>query len=236
MRAASGRKASPLRIVARHSTPSLSLTVKPVEEWLQASGELAVDGDTVLDLKRLFALLEAHPRTRFLELGPGEFLSLTKTFRRQLDDLASLSAPAAKGGVRLHTLAASSLDDLFDEADLADDSGWLDVRRELDSVRAFEPEVPSTLQAELRPYQVDGYRWLARLSRLRAGACLADDMGLGKTVQALAVLLDRAPGGPALVVAPTSVVANWVDEARRFAPTLNVRRYTPAPLPSAPGC
>ena len=51
-------------------------------------------------------------------------------------------------------------------------------------------------------------------------------MGLGKTVQTLAVLLDRAPEGPALVVAPTSVVANWVDEARRFAPTLNVRVYT----------
>ena len=219
-------KGQPFRIVARHSTPSLSLTVKPAEEWLQASGELAVDDDTVLDLRRLFALLEANPATRFLELGPGEFLALTRTFRRQLDDLASLSAPAKKGSVRLHTLAAASLDELFDEADLADDRGWLRVREELDSVRAFEPEVPSTLQAELRPYQVDGYRWLARLSKLRAGACLADDMGLGKTVQALAVLLDRAPGGPALVVAPTSVVANWVDEARRFAPTLNVRRYT----------
>ncbi len=219
-------KGQPFRIVARHSTPSLSLSVKPAEEWLQASGELAVDGDTVLDLKRLLALLEANPRTRFLELGPGEFLALTKTFRRQLDDLASLSRAAAKGGVRLHTLAAASLGDLFEDADLAADSGWLQVRKELDSVRAFEPEVPSTLQAELRPYQVEGYRWLARLSRLHAGACLADDMGLGKTVQALAVLLDRAPGGPALVVAPTSVVANWVDEARRFAPTLNVKPYT----------
>ena len=50
-------------------------------------------------------------------------------------------------------------------------------------------------------------------------------MGLGKTVQSLAVLLQRAPDGPALVVAPTSVVANWTDEARRFAPTLNVRVY-----------
>ncbi|MDE0364093.1 MAG: DEAD/DEAH box helicase [Gammaproteobacteria bacterium] len=219
-------RGQPFRIVARHSTPSLSITVKPAEEWFQASGELAVDDDTVLDLRRLFALLEANPATRFLELGPGEFLALTRTFRRQLDDLASLSVPAKKGSVRLHTLAAASLDELFDEADLADDRGWLKVREKLDSVRAFEPEVPSTLQAELRPYQVDGYRWLARLSRLRAGACLADDMGLGKTVQALAVLLDRAPGGPALVVAPTSVVANWVDEARRFAPTLNVRRYT----------
>ena len=46
-------------------------------------------------------------------------------------------------------------------------------------------------------------------------------MGLGKTVQPLALLLDRAPDGLALVVAPTSVVANWLDEARRFTPTLN---------------
>ena len=53
-------------------------------------------------------------------------------------------------------------------------------------------------------------------------------MGLGKTVQTLAVLLDRAPDGPAVVVAPTSVMANWTDEARRFAPTLNVTVYAGA--------
>ena len=82
------------------------------------------------------------------------------------------------------------------------------------------------MQAELRPYQEEGFCWLARLSRWGAGACLADDMGLGKTVQTLAALLERAADGPALVVAPTSVVANWLDEARRFAPTLNVSAYT----------
>jgi len=53
------------------------------------------------------------------------------------------------------------------------------------------------------------------------GGCLADDMGLGKTLQALALILDRAPAGPTLVVAPTSVCMNWVTEANRFAPTLN---------------
>ena len=108
------------------------------------------------------------------------------------------------------------------------------LRHDLEALRSFEPDVPSTLQAELRPYQVDGYRWLARLSRFGAGACLADDMGLGKTVQTLAVLLDRAADGPALVVAPTSVVANWVDEARRFAPTLNVKVYTGSAATRAP--
>ena len=219
-------KGEPFRIVARHSTPSLSLTVTPAEQWLQTSGKLVVDSGRVLDLKRLFALLEANPRSRFLELESGEFIALTTAFRRQLDDLLSLSTPAAKGAVRLHSLAASSLDDLFEEAEVAGDEGWQQLRANLDASRSFEPELPSTLQAELRPYQVDGYRWLARLSRWGAGACLADDMGLGKTVQTLSVLLERAPGGPALVVAPTSVVANWVDESRRFTPTLNVKVYT----------
>ena len=227
-------KGEPFRIVARHSTPSLSLTVKPAEQWLQTSGKLVVDGSRVLDLKRLFALLEANPRSRFLELEGGEFIALTAAFRRQLDDLVSLSTPAAKGAMRLHSLAASSLDDLFEEAEVDGDDGWQQMRADLEAARSFEPELPSTLQAELRPYQVDGYRWLARLSRWGAGACLADDMGLGKTVQTLSVLLDRAPGGPALVVAPTSVVANWVDESRRFTPTLNVKVYTGSVASRAP--
>ena len=227
-------KGEPFRIVARHATPSLSLAVTPAEQWLQASGKLRVDTDRVLDLKRLFALLEANPGSRFLELEPGEFLALTGAFRRQLDDLASLSTPAAKGAVRMHSLAATALTDLFEEADIDSDEALRKLRADLSASRSFEPEVPSTLQAELRPYQVDGHRWLARLSRWGAGACLADDMGLGKTVQTLAVLLDRAPGGAALVVAPTSVVANWVDEARRFAPTLNVKVYTGTTTARAP--
>ena len=201
---------------------------------MQASGRLRVDADRVLDLKRLFELLEANPGSRFLELEPGEFLALTGAFRRQLDDLASLSTPAAKGAIRMHPLAATALTDLFEEADTDSDEAWQKLRADLRASRSFEPEVPSTLQAELRPYQVDGHRWLARLSRWGAGACLADDMGLGKTVQTLAVLLDRAPGGAALVVAPTSVVANWVDEARRFAPTLNVKVYTGTTAARAP--
>ena len=89
----------------------------------------------------------------------------------------------------------------------------------------FQPQVPSTLQAELRDYQREGFAWLARLAEWGVGACLADDMGLGKTVQTLALMLQRAPRGPHLVVAPTSVAINWLSEAQRFAPTLNVHNY-----------
>ena len=216
-------RGEPLRIVARASARSLALTVKSAAEWLQASGELKVDEERRLDLQRLFALLEAHPGSRFLELAPGEFLALTATFRRQLEDFASLAATTRGGATTLHPLGALALDDLLEEADLSADRQWRERRARLAAAESFEPELPSTLQAELRPYQLDGFRWLSRLSRWGAGACLADDMGLGKTVQTLALLVERAPDGPALVVAPTSVVANWAEEARRFAPTLRVR-------------
>jgi non-specific serine/threonine protein kinase len=81
------------------------------------------------------------------------------------------------------------------------------------------------LLATLRPYQQVGLRWLHLLSRLRLGACLADDMGLGKTIQVLALLLvrkrDEGPA-PSLLVAPASLLANWAQEAARFAPGLRV--------------
>ena len=99
-----------------------------------------------------------------------------------------------------------------------------------------EYPVPVGLQATLRPYQVEGYRWLTFLYEHRMGGILADDMGLGKTVQALALLAHaieehRAaapvePFAPFLVVAPTSVISNWAAEAKRFLPEAKVVTIT----------
>jgi SNF2 family DNA or RNA helicase len=92
------------------------------------------------------------------------------------------------------------------------------------SVRPVEP--PSGFLASLRPYQGRGLSWLAFLSTLGLGACLADDMGLGKTVQLLALeAAHRAEdpgGGPTLLLCPMSLVGNWQREAARFAPGLRV--------------
>lgn len=76
------------------------------------------------------------------------------------------------------------------------------------------------LETVLRPYQKEGVEWLWRLAELRMGGILADDMGLGKTLQALAFLAAR--GGPALVVCPSSLVHNWLAEAGKFVPDLEV--------------
>ena len=217
-----------MRVVSRASAGSLRMTMKSAAQWMSASAQLPLDGERVLDFKRLFALLEDKPDSRFLALGNGEFLALTQTFRRQLDDLASLASVGAKGELRLHPLAALAAEELIDNAQLDADDGWNALRERMRAAGAVEPAVPSTLQAELRPYQLDGYRWLSRLAQQGVGACLADDMGLGKTIQTLAMLLDRAPAGAALVVAPTSVVPNWLAETRRFAPTLDAKAYAGA--------
>ena len=213
------------RIVKRADSSALRLQIKTAEDWMQASAELRIDPQRTVDLKQLFAMLDASAGSRFLELAAGEFVALAESFRRQLEDLRAVSSPAARGAVRVAPVAAVALEELSDQAQLEADRQWRGLRERLQEARECEPAVPSTLQAELRPYQEVGFGWLSRLSRWGAGACLADDMGLGKTVQVLAVLLERAAAGPALVVAPTSVVANWLDEARRFAPTLNALAY-----------
>lgn len=83
--------------------------------------------------------------------------------------------------------------------------------------------LPATVKATLRPYQQKGFEWLALLSQVGAGACLADDMGLGKTLQTICFLAwyhERHPDQRHLVVCPTSLLYNWQHELQKFAPAL----------------
>ena len=102
-----------------------------------------------------------------------------------------------------------------------------DRLRDASSDAGGDVVVPSRLLAELRPYQQRGLAWLAEMTGTGLGGCLADDMGLGKTLQVIALHLHRAERelGPTLVVCPTSLLANWEREVRRFAPSVPVRRH-----------
>ena len=205
--------------VLGHSNGSgLSVQVKRDNDWFALQGELQVNDDTVLDMQQLLGLLD-NRQGRFLQLKDGQFIALTDEFRRRLEDLKAYADISGKK-VRINPLAALTLEDWQDEAGFKADKHWQNHMKRLKDARDYKPRVPSTFQAELRDYQLDGYSWLSRLAQWGVGACLADDMGLGKTVQGLALLVERAPGGPSLIVAPTSVCMNWENEAGRFAPTL----------------
>ncbi|MEY9977772.1 DEAD/DEAH box helicase [Lysinibacillus sp. RC79] len=89
--------------------------------------------------------------------------------------------------------------------------------------------VPTSLQAELRPYQHEGFEWLVFMREQGFGACLADDMGLGKTVQLISYLLHlnetTRDTKPSIIICPTSVLGNWQKELARFAPSLTVHTH-----------
>ncbi|MCK9604884.1 MAG: DEAD/DEAH box helicase [Methylomonas sp.] len=207
------------KVLGQSGGSGFSVQVKRDNNWFALQGELKVNDDTVLDMQQLLGLLD-NRQGRFLQLKDGQFIALTDEFRRRLEDLKAYAEISGKN-VRLNPLAALTLEDWQDEAGFKADKHWQKHIQRLQQARDYRPQLPSTFQAELRDYQIDGYRWLARLAQWGVGACLADDMGLGKTVQGLALLVERAPAGPCLIVAPTSVCANWENEARRFAPTLN---------------
>ena len=81
--------------------------------------------------------------------------------------------------------------------------------------------VPKALNAELRPYQKEGFKWINEITDLGFGGVLADDMGLGKTLQIIAFLLSQKKS-KSIVVVPTSVIYNWMDEFEKFAPSIRI--------------
>jgi hypothetical protein len=209
-----------IKIAGERGLDALTTRVRAGENWLSLDGSVAIDDGKVLDLQAL--LQAARQGQRFVALGEGRYLRLSDALRSRAAELASMGDWNG-AALRLHPLAAPRLNALLDDVGtVRTDRHWNQLLARQANAFAADFALPEGLHAELRDYQLVGYRWLARLAELGAGACLADDMGLGKTLQVLTLLLHRATRGPALVVAPTSVAGNWVAEARRFTPSLRI--------------
>lgn len=100
------------------------------------------------------------------------------------------------------------------------------LAQRLRDIKDYTSTAPEGLNATLRPYQLEGLSWMQSLRQLEVGGILADDMGLGKTLQTLAHILSEKNAGrldrPCMVVMPTSLIPNWLDEAGHFTPQLKV--------------
>lgn len=204
-------------------TPSaLRVQIDDRRDWFGLQGSISLDGKDV----PLAELLAAVSENRALvQVGDREFARISDAFRRRLQQLGD-AVVAERGSLKVADAVVPAVQELIsDDVTLEATTRWHESIARLQSLQDWTPVKPADLSATLRDYQLDGYQWLARLSAWGVGGVLADDMGLGKTVQALGVLIDRASGGPALVVAPTSVGDNWVRETERFAPTLKPHLY-----------
>ena len=213
-----------LRVSHNADKEDFQLKIKRQRDWFAVDGELKLDENLVLDMQHLLELLEQSP-SRFIRLKDGQFLALTREFRQRLDELRAFTQRNGKG-LGFHPTSVLAVEDLVDGVGkLQADKHWKAQIQRLQEMKNLQPQLPSTLQAELRDYQIEGFNWLSRLAYWGVGACLADQMGLGKTLQALAVILQRAPQGATLIIAPTSVCMNWISEAQKFAPTLNLIQF-----------
>lgn len=212
----------PLRNLGPTGPRALRVEVRNGIDWFGALGELSVFGERV----ELGRLLEAARRdASYVEVAPQTYIELSETLRDHLKRVAAHTR-RVKDDVLIGPSAIDALRELKRAGATVDgDTKWKKLVTNAEGARDLVPELPAGLDAKLRPYQLEGFQWLTRLAYWGAGGVLADDMGLGKTLQALAVLLDRAADGPALVVVPTSVLFNWRDEAKRFAPKLRVHLY-----------
>lgn len=181
-----------------------------------------------LSADELRAMLSAYRRRkRFHRMSDGRIAALGEGDVAALGDMMrdlGVSADALlEGGAELPTYQAFYLDREYGDA--VRDRAFEDYLRCLDGPGELVA-APASLADTLRPYQVEGFRWLARLASLGFGGILADEMGLGKTLQMIALvksLRDSGQlGGPVLVACPASLVFNWADEFARFAPDVPV--------------
>ncbi|HET7881987.1 MAG TPA: DEAD/DEAH box helicase [Acetobacteraceae bacterium] len=228
---------------SRPSRPQVTGTVgvrKPsvlgLEGVLDFRMSVTLDGKT-LSAKEIAGLLSG---TDSLVLLRGQWVEvdrerLERSIRqfREAEELARREGLSFAAAMRM--LAGAAIDGTEDHAAVADWSHvtagpWLrETLERLRSPDGAEIDPDLALRDTLRPYQRAGVQWLRLLSGLRLGACLADDMGLGKTIQILALLLAQR-GGPSLLVAPASLLTNWVAEVEKFAPGLKVAIVHPSAM------
>ena len=214
-----------LRGIRVRPTPSLSVRATVKSDLLNV--ELGASG---LTKEELVEYLDGFSRQqRYVRLTSGDLVRIgdnLKVAQELADGLGVSVEELAAGRAGLASARSLLIDALLERADgvrLERDAGFHRIVRDFESYGDADIDVPAGLEATLRGYQEDGFRWLGTLERLGFGGILADDMGLGKTLQVIAHVLaqkETGRGGCTLVVCPASLVYNWMSEISRFAPGL----------------
>jgi superfamily II DNA or RNA helicase len=208
-------------------------------DWLSLRLTFESEGIAVTQDELARCLAEGR---RYVRLSDGSFAKLDpEKVKAVLARQAEILATSGATGGKFPLSQAGRIQELLEQVGKANISAetkeLFKKLKDVDEIKVVKK--PRNLKAQLRPYQEQGYQWLHFLHDINSGGILADDMGLGKTVQTIALLLavkslvekeakaegkeDASPGKKAfktLIVAPTSVVFNWMRELDKFAPSL----------------
>lgn len=215
------------KLIVRSDVPTMSLTINSHTDWFDVKGKISF-GDHTISLEELLASVKDGKQ--YVQLEDGSIGVLPERWVRKF--LKTLPMGRKKDDRLIYSGAQTLLvDELMGEADsVTEDPGF---RERVELLRNFtgieSKEIPEGIAATVREYQKEGYSWFYFLKNFRFGGILADDMGLGKTLQVLMLLKNEKEQGmpaPVLIVCPTSLVFNWINEAEKFTPSLKFLRYT----------
>ncbi len=190
---------------------------------------------TDVEPEELMEILSGYKtRRKYYRLKNGDFINTEDPNLKTLGEMVSVLNISAedlkKGSLKIPAYRALYLDSLLAESDdiYADrDRHYRELVKSFKTVSESDFEEPASLKNVLRNYQKSGFRWLSTVEAYGLGGILADDMGLGKTVQMISVILSyKEKAGdesqPSLIVTPASLIYNWEEEFRRFAPNLKI--------------
>lgn len=214
-----GKKLRGLFLNEAKTPPKIKVTTE--DSWLAVHFDIV--GVQESEIRQVVAAILA--KENFYETQNGEILDLTEDMQDTSATLQKLRGRWQKDGtLKIPNYQSLLVENLFSEATF--DHDFKKMAEDLTKVHAFKAKLPQGLQAKLRTYQKEGFRWLKMLAHYQLGGVLADEMGLGKTVQAIAFILSQKEekkfNAPTLIVAPASLTYNWQSECAKFAPDLTV--------------
>ncbi|WP_339311357.1 SNF2 helicase associated domain-containing protein [Paenibacillus sp. FSL M7-0896] len=214
------------RVLTEHAAPKVSLSWNEKTDWLDF--KFAMEGITENDITAVLKSLQE--KRKYHRLKDGALLPLdTAEFQEiiaLMNELGVRSVDIRSTEFSLPLVRALHLHaGTFQGQTIETGRSFRRLLANMASPENLDFPVPESLAPVLRDYQQYGFQWMRTLAHYRFGGILADDMGLGKTLQSITFLLSelediRKSGVPALVVAPASLVYNWLNELKRFAPEI----------------
>jgi len=218
---------APIHVLGTISSQNVRVGITQKRDWFNLTGSCTI-GDKEFDIVSLMDSLRAEAEGSrygdYVKLKDGGWAKISDQLRTSLNQIRD-SVNQERGSLRFDRTSALAMREAEQHLQIQSTRAWQECLARLSRSEKLEPILPEALNATLRDYQVEGYKWLRRLAEWGVGGILADDMGLGKTVQTLAAVIDRAAEGATLVIAPTSVCFNWMREVEKFAPSMTAFMY-----------